>query len=706
MIDLSGEWEVLPVEGFNPSYSEQQGWVAAQVPGHWQLCEGLERHAGKAVYRKRFKHKKAKGSQYLLRLGGVFYYSRVLLNGADQGSDQGYFTPREYVVTDLLKADNELIVELDCPDEKVKVGKKLITGVFSHWDCLDPLTNPGGIWLPVTIEPFKAARISELMLATRNFDEQQATIEVSARIDALEPGAAKLALDFAPENFKGEAQRFEFDVALHQGENVVRQTVQLAPYKLWWPHDVGEPNLYSAKLKLSRGRTKCDERSTLFGVRTFEMNDLIAYINGHRYFLRGNNYPPSDTRLATTTAERVQTDMELAKRANLNLLRVHAHIDHPLLYDAADRAGILLWQDFPLQWLYDKSIMPECLRQSEQMVRLLYNHPSIVIWCCHNEPVHIVDTKDEDTWSKLRLSFSATVYSWNRDVMDSAMADKLRRIDPTRETFRSSGDLDLLKRGGDTHFYFGWYRAMGKSMWTFDKVRKYAPRNLRLISEFGAQSLPNRESALKFIAPDGDASKIDWDHLELRHSAQPELLRHWLGDAPFADLDRLIEASQDYQSKLNRFYIDRIRLAKYEPAGGLVPFMFSDPNPAILWSIVDYWRVPKGSFEPFARAMSPQYAFTVFERPAFNRGQIAPLPVYAVNDKFEPMVGEVDVRFSDPAGNELWSQTLKVDLPADSKAVRLALFDGKVERIGDYKFEIVLRIGDSKLVNNYDLTVV
>ena len=80
-------------------------------------------------------------------------------------------------------------------------------------------------------------------------------------------------------------------------------------------------------------------------------------------------------------------DVELAREAGLDLLRVHGHISRPELYDAADELGMLLWQDFPLQWGYARSIRKEAVRQAREAVDQLGHHPSIAVWCAHNEPV-------------------------------------------------------------------------------------------------------------------------------------------------------------------------------------------------------------------------------------------------------------------------------------------------------------------------------
>ena len=147
---LSGTWQLLPVEEFTDRYPEE-GWLEMEVPSHWQQHPDLESYSGKVIYRRAFSFRKGKGKRYRLRLNGVFYRSTVHLNGQRLGENEGYFFPQEYEITGYLKGENTLLVEVDCPDEEDKQEKTLITGVLSHWDALDPQTNPGGIWLPVEI---------------------------------------------------------------------------------------------------------------------------------------------------------------------------------------------------------------------------------------------------------------------------------------------------------------------------------------------------------------------------------------------------------------------------------------------------------------------------------------------------------------------------------------------------------------------------
>ena len=107
------------------------------------------------------------------------------------------------------------------------------------------------------------------------------------------------------------------------------------------------------------------------------MRNWIASVNGERLFLKGSNQGPTRMALAEATPAELARDVELALDAGLDLLRVHAHVTRPELYDAADEQGLLLWQDLPLQWGYARGIRKQAVRQAAAAVELLGHHPSI-----------------------------------------------------------------------------------------------------------------------------------------------------------------------------------------------------------------------------------------------------------------------------------------------------------------------------------------
>ena len=699
---LDGRWELLPVGEFQEQYPED-GWLEMEVPSHWQQHPELESYAGRVVYRKTFEFRRAEGKRYWLRLNGVFYRYAVRLNGVLLGRNEGYFFPQQYEITGVLRSKNTLLVEVECPDEVDKARKTLITGVFSHWDALDPKTNPGGIWLPVEIVRSGEVFIERCQLRLDELTAGAARLQAEVTLDALALTAAEVRIAFAPHNFGGKTQVFREEVQLHAGSNQVSIPVQLEEPRLWWCHDQGVPNLYlvTAEVRAAGGKTTSDELELRYGLRTFEMRDWIAYLNGRRVFLKGNNYGPGDTRLAAMTPERFRRDLELAKDAHMNMLRLHAHIEHPAFYELADELGMLIWQDFPLQWNYSKEILPEALRQVELMVRHLYNHPSIVVWCTHNEPGIQPEPVGHRWWWVAKILFSLQFYNWNRERMDSQLKRRVEELDDTRFAVRSAGEwrLPLVRSGTDSHLYYGWYRNQDPAV----KLESVAKR-LKFVTEFGAQSFPNYESSVRFMS--SEISELDWSRLEERHSLQREIMDRWVRLGSYNRLADLIEASQAYQISVNRAYVDHLRRAKYRPTGGVLAFSFHDSNPAVQWSVVDYWRVPKRSYQHLQRAFHPQYVFTLLERSEYSVGEEVAVPVYVVNDSpagYDEVLVSAEIR--DGNGQRTTSASFSATLPADCEATLVELLHFRFAEAGKRQLLLRLEYDDEVFENDYPLFI-
>jgi beta-mannosidase len=699
---LNGRWDLLPVGEFQEQYPEE-GWLEMEVPSHWQQHPDLESYAGKVVYRKTLDFRRAEGKRYRLRLNGVFYRCAVRLNGVLLGRGEGYFSPQQYEVTGVLRSKNTLLVEVECPDEEDKSRKTLITGVFSHWDALDPMTNPGGIWLPVEIVASGEVWIDHSQLRLDKLGEDVARLRAELEVDAVALTAAEVRVALAPHNFEGKTQVFRKEIQLHAGSNQLSVPVELEEPRLWWSHDQGFPHLYQVTLEVrtADGKAPSDRLEFNYGVRTFEMRDWIAYLNGRRVFIKGNNYGPGDTRIATMNDERCRRDLELARDANMNMVRLHAHVDHPAFYEAADELGMLIWQDFPLQWNYSKEILPEALRQVGLMVRQLYNHPSVVIWCTHNEPGIQPQPNGRRWWWVARTLFSLQFYNWNRERMDSQLRRRVEELDDSRLVVRSSGEwhLPLLREGTDSHLYYGWYRRDDPAA----KLDSMAKR-LKFVTEFGAQSFPNYESSIRFM--DAALSRVDWDRLEKRHSLQREVMGQWLDLGSFQDLRALIDASQEYQTAVNRTYIDRLRCHKYRPVGGVLAFCFHDPNPAVQWSVVDYWRVPKRSYYHMQQAFHPQYVFTLLRGREFAVGEEIGVPVYIVNDSPEDYDEvAISVEILGANGERTTHAEFSSALPADSEAELVRLLHLRFKEPGQRLLRMRLEYGGQEFENEYPLLI-
>ena len=168
----------------------------------------------------------------------------------DLGRHEGYFAPQEYEVTPWVADENTLVVEVECPEEHDKLSKRMITGVFSHWDCLDPATNPGGIWLPVELIATGPTRIKEVLLHTETIGDATAELRFRVALDAATAGDVTLRWTLTPKNFAGEVQVIEQRRALAQGEQEIAGLLDVRDPQLWWTHDLGHPNCYTITLAI------------------------------------------------------------------------------------------------------------------------------------------------------------------------------------------------------------------------------------------------------------------------------------------------------------------------------------------------------------------------------------------------------------------------------------------------------------------------
>jgi beta-mannosidase len=257
----------------------------------------------------------------------------------------------------------------------------------------------------------------------------------------------------------GDVAEHVEEQTLATGENRVEWRVGFDNPRLWWPHALGATELVDidVEVRMFDLAEPSDRRHVTTGIRQVKLHDWIASVNGERLFLKGTNQGPTRMALGEATAEELERDVLLAKDAGLDLVRVHAHVSRPELYEAADRHGMLLWQDLPLQWGYARGTRKQGVRQAREAVDVLGHHPSIALWCAHNEPIALdvepgapIDVAA--TTRKLVAGFALP--SWNKTVLDSSLRRALEKTDKTRPVIAHSG-----LPTGDSHLYFGWYHG-------------------------------------------------------------------------------------------------------------------------------------------------------------------------------------------------------------------------------------------------------
>ena len=378
--------------------------------------------------------------------------------------------------------------------------------------------------------------------------------------------------------------------------------------------------------------------------------------------------------------EEIRRDLVLAQEANLDFVRVHAHVARPELYDAADELGLLVWQDLPLQWGYARGVRRQASRQARAMVDLLGHHPSVFLWCGHNAPF-AADREPGEPWSRgALLKFAATraLPTWGKEVLDRSVARALGRRDSTRPVVRHSGVLPgIAEPGTDAHLYHGWYH--GDLGGLAANVRRW-PRLGRFVSEFGAQAVP--ETA-EWMEPERWPD-LDWDTLARHHAFQRDVFEQRMPPADAKSFDEWRAMTQAYQAALLQLQIEDLRRLKYAPTGGFSQFSLADPLPAVSWSVLDHERVPKRGYFAVRDACRPMLPM-VEPRAGL---------VHVVNDTRTGLNG-AELEVSVDGRVTRWTG----DIPADGIA-----FVGRVELGDAVDVDAVLEHPDTgRVLNRYPL---
>ena len=609
--DLSGSWKYITDEKSNLRYEEIEELFKSsevkiiKVPANWE-SQSLHNFCGSVWYRREFVF--TPGSDdifYTLRFHGIDYFAEVWLNGKYIGQHEGYFQRFDFDVTKIqTSGNNMLLVKVTSPREepgKVWPNKKqLIKGIFCHHDCRPGGSdlergqdkNTGGIWNKVELIAEKDLIISNALVAAQ-IKEKTNSAYMTARIVYYSPhiNEKKKKLIFRIINPSGDVTNITREINLKQGNNEYYFVTEINEPVLWWSHDLGSSPLYSFEIIDGDNTLYADS----FGIREIYLDEKETFfLNKKRLFLRGTNIIPAQL-LSELTQERIDLFIRLMKEANINIVRVHAHVTRKEFYAACDKAGIMVWQDFPLQWTYDTSqeFAEKAVMQIQEIVHQYYNHPSIVFWCCHNEPGEQID------------------------ALDSLLFDAVKREDTTRIIRQASNY--------EEHAYDGWYWG--------DKEHYAATPMGPLVTEFGAQALPAVKSLKKFIN-NKDIFPPDWEVWKY-HNFQYEQTFKIAGINTGKSIEEFTDNSQDYQAELISTAVHYYRRERFKRITGIFQFMLVDCWESISWSVVDYYGIPKKGYYALKEAYSPLLLSVRLRQKRYTPGSKLNVDLFIINDLYK-----------------------------------------------------------------------
>lgn len=649
-ISLAGDWwyqtaNLKPADIYLPSsktHLQRDAWQKIIIPNNWYSA-GLD-FSGAVWHKKNFNlGDNLDTKQATLHFKAVDYAADVWLNGQYLGFHEGYFEPFNFDVTGLLKKqDNLLVVRVDSPYEPIEkvwsLKKRQIKGVLNHhdtrpagaWSVNGQDANSGGIWQEVWLHFSDQLSIQHLTVepvikdAILTDKVDNLALQIQLQLSMAQPQALKAKITIEQINGKDNKPPINIDIDASQllkvSENQyqISQSVLVNQLKTWWPQGYGESAVYRVKIDLFDEKNHLlDSMTQRFALRTIRYDDdqFAFYINGRRLFLRGTNYIASPW-LGEVKRQDYQRDLVLMQQANINAVRVHAHIAGQDFYEIADELGMLVWQDFPLQWGYDDSpeFANEAVRQAKAMLTVLHHHPSIFAWSGHNEP----------PWNAPWMKYKYPDYKpqQNRYLTDAVGA--VLASDKTRYSHDYSAT--------DEHLWMGWYSGNWKEHAKRSKVT--------IVSEFGAQALPD-VARLKKIIPASDlwprtldAKDPMWKSWDYHNFQVQETFKN-AGISRGDSLESFVKNSQEYQAKLTQLAGESYRRQRYQPVAAMFQFMFNETWPSINWGVMDYTRQAKAGYWALKQAYQPVLASIEWDVDKLKTNDEARFVLWSINDTWQ-----------------------------------------------------------------------
>ena len=345
----------------------------------------------------------------LFHIGAADYDCRVYINGKAAGEHRGGYTPMCFDITDLVtKGENRVnITVYDDTQNPLQPSGKQVSAPEPH-GCF--YTRCTGIWQSVWLEYVPKNYIKHVKILP---DVKNCRAEAEIRLCGDGEVRAEVL-------FEGETVSVSAAVS-REGKASLTLTVP-AP-KLW---DIGQGNLYDVRLTFGS-----DTATAYFGMRSIEVSGNKVFLNGREIFMRlvlDQGYYP-DGIYTAGSAEDFRRDIELSMAAGFNGARMHMKIFEPQFIYEADRAGYLLWGEYP-NWGLDISrpqAQSAMLPEWEEELRRDVNHPSVIGWCPFNEAFPGENTaivkeavriaKEYDP-TRLVIDCSGWVHSAKTDIYD------------------------------------------------------------------------------------------------------------------------------------------------------------------------------------------------------------------------------------------------------------------------------------------------
>lgn len=500
---LNEGWKFAPggVEFAEKPTISDAGWESVTVPHTWNAHDPFDDvpsyRRGTAWYRRTLAlDPSLRGRRLFLHFEGVNQTADVYVNGAFAGGHRGGYTAFTVDVTDLVRWDsaggstNLLAVQVDNGHDPqiapLSVGFALYGGIYR--DVWLVATDP----VHLTMDDHGSTGV---YVSTPAVSRERGEVRVRGTVDNDGGDARRLRVVSTVRD--GEGRTVAEGAATvaapaGRGTEFALALPAVRTPRLWSPDD---PYLYSVRTEVWDGARRVDAVTSPLGFRWFRFDaDSGFSLNGERLQLRGTNRHQDRDGYGSALGNRQHVqDLEIIKDMGANFLRLAHYPQDPAVLEAADRLGLLVWEEVPVVNYVTLSdeFGANSARMLREMIRQHHNHPSVVLWGIMNE-VFLWSPEGARIGRQNDTTYMRRVRDFAREMDRVAREEDPGRV--TAMAIHGSADYDL---SGVSHvtqvlglnIYSGWYSGEFDEFGAqLDRRHARNPRQVLLVSEYGSGS--------------------------------------------------------------------------------------------------------------------------------------------------------------------------------------------------------------------------
>ncbi|HOJ32185.1 MAG TPA: glycoside hydrolase family 2 TIM barrel-domain containing protein [Candidatus Hydrogenedentes bacterium] len=644
ILSLNGTWQlVLDPDDIGLSKNWQTGeclpeGVSVQVPSVWDIW--VPDYDGVGWYFKEFEFFSEKeGYVWDIQFDAADYYAEVWLNGKRLGEHEGGYTPFTLPATHALHIGKNLlavrIVDPHAPQGYKHFIPKQIPCAKEHG-----YFTFAGLWGDVRLVGKNDAHIQDVFVQP---DIHRKKINVL--VDTSSPVDIRLEIAGTPQSMHGKPGKL---------------TLPFPDCEFWSPEN---PTLYYLKCSALQNEEVVDHVEVRFGMREFTVKENRFYLNNRPVFVKGVLHQPDyPLSLASPISpEMARQEIEAAKKAGFNLIRLHIKTAPKITLDLCDEIGLMVYEEPPIGWIQTSPYMRErCEREVREMILRDRNHPSVVIWGILNESGnagYVVNGGAQtikDDLCHLARSLDPTRIIIDDSGGMNATREPSRLIRPYKNTLEQYEDLHIYQRAPVDTEIENYYKYNGD------------PNNLYFLSEFGFGGIEDLPEVIKLYKEHKNKAK-DARFLKAKLESMMEGFRERELDRVFGSFSAFAAACQEVQCDAIRFQIDACR--SNTKLAGYCYTQLCDAGHEVGAGVLDHWRRPKPAFSTMAQVQTPIRLLIQCEETNLAPRQETHVSVNLISDVALMGPCELSLQVVGPTGQVLWKKKRRVQNPKNGRVI-------------------------------------